>query len=465
MAVPEVAGLDGAWLKPTLQSAAARRLVYAGAPGAAEVWTPPFRLMHGLATMGRTVAHGAALELPLAAWTLAPGTGGSAAAEWTVDLRRAWPEGEAGAGELEVQLSDDGARLLATSGDQGALGLFACRGGRMKAEPVSGGVRVRCDGPGEITLAALGAVDPPDLDRTLDQLARRGLAGLARQRLQHDDQVVRGGAAVTLADDEPAAARFAAARHEADASLVELPGVGRAPLARLPDDAQLRPGVFRIRSAARTGLGLVAAGLREQARDTLRFVARCTERAGAVPFEVSLSGVIAAGDARDAGAFVHLAERHFAWTADTAVRDEVAGSVARARLVAIAGQDGHGAGAGEPLPSAGEVLRTMIEDAWGIEPDASGGSVRIRPQLPAGDARAALSRLRIGRTILDLRLRRRGPTAQLSVRKVMGPPLVVDCALPDLDADAVELDGVSLGAAHARFEATGEHEFIVHAAG
>ncbi len=460
MAVPEVAGLDGAWLEPTLQSAAARRLVYAGAPGGTEVWTPPFRLMHGLVTTGRIVAHGAALELPLAAWTLAPGTGGSTAAAWTVDLRRAWPEG--GAGELDARLSDDGARLLVTSAGASALGLFACRGGLIRAEPVTGGVRVRCGGAGEITLAALGAVDPADLDRTLDLLNRRGLAGLARQRLQHDDQVVRGGAAVTLAGDAPAAARFATARLAADASLVELPGVGRAPLARLPDDERARPGVFRIRTAARTALGLLAAGLREPARDTLRFMARCTERAGAVPFEVSLGGVIAAGDARDARAFVHLAERHFAWTADTAVRDEVAGSVARARVVA-AGQDGRGAGAGEPL--AGDVLRSMIEDAWGIEPDAPGGSVRIRPRLPAGDARSTLSRLRIGRTILDLRLRRRGLTAQLSLRKVMGPPLVVDCALPGLAADAVELDGVSLGATHARFEATGEHELIVHAAG
>lgn len=447
-----MAGLDGAWLEPTKRSAAARRLVLPAAQDRGDVWAPPFRLMAALTLRGGVSASGAALELPLAAWTLAAGADGGTSAEWTVDLQRAGLDRDAGAGVPTPALSDDGARLLVMSPDAQARALFATRGGRFTVEARPGGIQVRCHAAGHQTIVAIGALDQADLDRTLDHLARRGLAGLARQRTGHDEQVLRGGAALSAPDDAGAAARFEAAKLEADAMLVEVPGIGRAPLLRA-GGAGGGPGVFETRHACRTALGLLAAGLRDPARDTLRFLARCA--GGRAPAEVSLGGAVTEGGPEDAQHFVHLARRHFAWTADASLRDELSDAVAMAGTFA-------GPAQGE---GAGEELRAILEDEWGIDPDAPNGAVRVRPRLPAGWGRAGLSRLRIGRTILELRFRRRSAVIQLAVRKVMGPAIAVDCEFPGVPVDAAELDGVALGSGRARFEATGDHELILHGSG
>ena len=447
-----MAGLDGAWLEPTKRSAAARRLVFPAGQEAGDVWAPPFRLMAALSLRGRVSASGAALELPLVAWTLVAGADGGTSAEWTVDLRPAGLAPDAGADVPVPALSDDGARLLVVAPDGRSRALFATRGGRLSADVRPGGVAVRCHAAGSQTVVAIGALDQADLDRSLEHLTRRGLAGLARQRTGHDEQVLRGGAALIAPDDTAAAARFEAAKLEADAMLVELPGIGRAPFLRA-GGAGRGPGVFETRHACRTALGLLASGLREPARDTLRFLARCA--GGTVPAEVSLGGAVTAGGPEDARHFAHLARRHFAWTADTTLRDELSAMVAMAEPLA-----GTAPGAG-----AGEDLRAVIEDQWGVAPDAPNGAVVLRPRLPAGWGRAGLSRLRIGRTILELRFRRRSAVTRLGVRKVMGPAIAVDCELPGLPVDAAELDGVALGSGRARFEATGEHELILHGPG
>ena len=202
-------------------------------------------------------------------------------------------------------------------------------------------------------------------------------------------------------------------------------------------------------------------------RDTLRFLSRCA--GGSVPAAISLDGAITEGGSADALRFLKLARRHFSWTADAALRDELSATVAMAEALAGPGQiqaagaraNGSARTEGDP----GEELRAVIEDVWGVEPDAPSDGVRLRPRLPAGWSRAGLSRLRVGRTILDLRFRRRGAVTQLSLRKVMGPAISVDCELPDLPVEAAELDGVTLGSARARFEATGEHELILHGSG
>ena len=461
-----MAGLDGAWLEPTKRSAAARRLVFPAGPDRGDVWAPPIRLMGALALRGRVSASGAALELPLAAWTLAAGADGGTSAEWTVDLQRAGLVREAGAGTPASALSDDGARLLVMSPDGHSRALYATRGGRFTIEHRPGAIAVRCHAAGNQTMVAIGALDQADLDRTLEHLGRRGLAGLARQRTGHDEQVVRGGAALAVPDDTAAAARFEAARLEADAMLVELPGMGRAPLLRA-GSAERGPGVFETRHACRTALGLLAAGLRDPARDTLRFLARCAgER---VPSEVSLGGAVTEGGPEDAHHFVHLARRHFAWTSDASLQDELSATVAMAEALAGPVQGG-GAGSRRAAKQgteggAGETLRAVVEGEWGVEPDAPNGAVRLRPRLPAGWSRAELSRLRIGRTMLELRFRRLRAVTRLAVRKVMGPAVTVDCELPGVPVDAAELDGVVLGSGRARFEATGEHELILHGSG
>lgn len=461
-----MAGLDGAWLEPTKRSAAARRLVFPAVQVGGDVWAPPFRLMAALTLRGSVSASGAALELPLAAWTLAAGPDGGTSAAWTVDLQRAGLDRDAGADMPEPALSDDGTRLLVVSPDGQSRALFATRGGRFTAEARPGGIAVRCHAAGSQTIVAIGALGQADLDRTLEHLARRGLAGLARQRTGHDEQVLRGGVALTAPDDAAAAARFEGAKLEADAMLVELPGMGRAPLLRA-GGAGRGPGAFETRHACRTALGLLAAGLRDPARDTLRFLARCA--GGGVPAEVSLAGAVREGGPGDAGHFVHLARRHFAWTADASLRDELSATVAMAETLAATAQGGGAGSRAEAKPGAehdaGEELRAVIEVLWGIDPDAPNGAIRLRPRLPAGWSRVGLSRLRIGRTVLELRFRRRNAVTQLALRKVMGPAITVDCELPGVPVDAAELDGVALGSGRARFEATGEHELILHGPG
>ncbi len=460
-----MAGLDGAWLEPITRAAAARRIAFTGTPTgtpSADVWSHPFRLMHRLAVSGRMVAAGAALELPLAVWTLAADTHGiPASADWVVDLRRPWPEAKGDA--LVASLSADETRLLVAATGAPSRALFVVRGGRFRYEHRADGMHVTVTGAQDLTLVAIGATDGADLDRTIGLLARRGLAGLARQRVQHDEQLARGGASIAGPGQEVRAAQFEAAKLAADAELAELPGMGRAPLARRADDAHPRPGVFRTRDGCRTALGLLAAGLREPARDTLRFLARLADAGGTLPPEVSAGGVVEGGGLEGTRAFIHLANRHYAWTADASIRDELASVLARAEGWAGGIDRVEPAFIGSDGP--GELLLEVIAREWGIDPDAPNGAVRIAPGLPAHGTRTGLSRLRIGRTVLDLRLAHRGATVQLSVRKVMGPPLIVDGEVPGLRAEAAELDGVALGGSRARFEATGEHELLLHAGG
>lgn len=463
-----MAGFDGAWLEPTTRSAAARRLLYAGPRDGGDVWSQPFRLMRGLSMTGRVTGSGAALDLPLAVWTVTGGVQEGASAAWSVDLSGAWPEG-APAGGIVTHRSGDGTRVLVAAPGTSACALFAARGGQLMVEEREGRLTLRCPASPSLTLVAIGAVDRADLERTLEMLSRRGLAGLARQRIQHDEQVARGGAAIATPDDASAAARFEAAKADADAALAELPGLGRALVSRPALDSDARPGAIRTSEACRSALGMLSAGLREPVRDTLRFLLGCADRTGAVPAEVSLAGAIRSGGPGDALAFAHLARRYFAWTGDAVLRDELAPAVARADAL-VAGGSGEAGDSGHdrvgPGPAGpGEILLRAIEEGWGVEPDAPGGSVQLRPALPAGWSRARLSRLRVGRTILELGLRRHGTTAQFSIRKMMGPSIVVDCELPGVPAVAAELDGVSLGAARARFEATGDHELVLHAGG
>ncbi len=54
---------------------------------------------------------------------------------------------------------------------------------------------------------------------------------------------------------------------------------------------------------------------------------------------------------------------------------------------------------------------------------------------------------------------------QLAVRKVMGPAIAVDCELPDVVVAAAVGRLAWQRAGRARFEATGEHELILHGPG
>jgi len=65
--------------------------------------------------------------------------------------------------------------------------------------------------------------------------------------------------------------------------------------------------------------------------------------------------------------------------------------------------------------------------------------------------------------VLDLHYRRRRGTTQISVRRGSGPPIVVDCDVSDPAPAAAELDGIAMGSTRLRFEASGDHEILLHA--
>jgi hypothetical protein len=93
-----------------------------------------------------------------------------------------------------------------------------------------------------------------------------------------------------------------------------------------------------------------------------------------------------------------------------------------------------------------------------VQPDAPNGAVSLEPALPAGWSGMALRRLRVGRSTLDLRLRRRPDRLVLRVRKLTGPSLLLSVGLPGTPAESVSVDDVELAGPRARFEVAGEHE-------
>lgn len=107
-----------------------------------------------------------------------------------------------------------------------------------------------------------------------------------------------------------------------------------------------------------------------------------------------------------------------------------------------------------------DLIRCVVGELWGIEADAAHGAVSLAPQLPAGWPRMTLSRLRVGRSVLDCEVQRRSGRVVLRVRRRSGPPLVLSAVLPGADITALSVDGVALGGARARFEVAGEHEVL-----
>lgn len=436
--MPELPDLGGVW---EVEGQSGRRLTFGGdvARGPGEVWTHPFRLLHDLRISGRTTACGAALELPLAIWDI-EAAGTAPHAVWSVDLP-------------QIRVSGDGARALCIAQGGAHRGLFAVQRGMLSVE---GNRMAATTTSPSFRLIAIGAVDDEDLRRTLDLLGRRHVAGLARQRAQHAEQVTRGGAALRTPDDEATAAAFEAAKVEADAEIAELPGWGRAPL----DHSAGSPGSYVTRTACWTSLALLAAGMRDAARDTLRFLARRQDAAGDIPVDCALDGATRFAGGEGAAHFLLLAARHDAWAGDAALRDELAPVMERAQKYTAAVST---AERGRPPAGPAAVLLDGVERLWGVEPDAPREALRLRPALPAGWTRMSLARLRVGRTVLDLHLRRRAESVQLTVRRGSGPRILVDCEVAGSEAAAAELDGVPMGSPRVRFEASGDHELLLRA--
>jgi familyl 116 glycosyl hydrolase-like protein len=95
--------------------------------------------------------------------------------------------------------------------------------------------------------------------------------------------------------------------------------------------------------------------------------------------------------------------------------------------------------------SAAMVVSPVVEGMWGVVPDAIGRSVSLAPHLPDGWGEMTLRRLRVGGTLLDCRLRRRGGALVLNLAVVTGPPIRVNCVLRGDRPGRLLLDDDPLG--------------------
>lgn len=120
------------------------------------------------------------------------------------------------------------------------------------------------------------------------------------------------------------------------------------------------------------------------------------------------------------------------------------------------------AGALDADPPAA-VASLAVEGLWGVRPNALEGAVRLAPWFPAEWDAMALERLRVGRTVLTVRLRRRFGQVAARVERVHGPRMHVEFHLRGVPADAVvQVDEVELRGGRAAFEADGTHALVWH---
>jgi hypothetical protein len=111
-----------------------------------------------------------------------------------------------------------------------------------------------------------------------------------------------------------------------------------------------------------------------------------------------------------------------------------------------------------PGTGAAPALLEAVASLWGLEPDAPDAALALAPILPAGWNGYALRRLRIGRSLLDLELRRRPGAIVVRTARLFGPRLVVTVDLRGVGVETTEVDDVALAGGRARFEAHARHE-------
>ncbi|HEU4698228.1 MAG TPA: hypothetical protein VFS40_03550 [Gemmatimonadales bacterium] len=326
-------------------------------------------------------------------------------------------------------------------------------------------------GNGCIRFTLIAASSAGDLDRTRQLLARRGLAGLASGRAQRA-KLLREYA-VSIETPEPARDRaFEAAKRRLDDTRVELPGWGRGWVGvTAPRDP------VALADAAATAYALLVAGVREPARDLLRLAAAVHEREGGLPTSATPDGRLArepAAEAETARALLRLAGAYRDWSGDADGLTPAARLLAVARTVADAAARTASGGPGAPespgppealwLPAhpalrraADGVLREVI-GRWGVRPEQGAEAAEVTLDLPADWPRAALRRLRLGATVLDLLARRRFGRVHVVVTRAHGPPLRLALALAGAVPGRLTVDDVELGGATARFAADATHE-------
>jgi len=121
-------------------------------------------------------------------------------------------------------------------------------------------------------------------------------------------------------------------------------------------------------------------------------------------------------------------------------------------------------GCADHARTAAAVAAAAVEGLWGVRPNALESAVRIAPWFPPEWEQMELERLRVGRTVLGVRLRRRFGQVAALVERVHGPRMHVEFELQDAPAaERVLLDDVELAPGRVAFEADGRHALAWHA--
>ena len=453
----------------------------------------------------------AAADVPAVVWEIGGQAGLEVTAEWEVDLRRGWPYPAGSYGDLAFAVAADGRSLGVTSA-AGPRALFAVTGGSFVVDGATDApvVRVRCAGVTPLRIVAAAGIDAEELQRAVRVLEREGVRGLAEARARRAAKLERYGTAFE-APDEMLARGFAWSRQRGDEALVGVPGVGRAVLAACPRGASEDAWCFGTQACAAAAAQLIA-GNRDPARELLKFLAQTQHPDGGIAAYHPLGGLASTPESASTLAFLDLAERVLAWTGEVEPLRRLRGPLAGALdFVARHPADGllvHGrmldaleplvdgvaagrsieilqarsAAAGGPttveahavveaaaaalrrapgsLPGTGAApaLLEAVASLWGLEPDAPDAALALAPILPAGWSGYALRRLRVGRSLLDLELRRRPGAIVVRTAHLFGPRLVVTVELRGVGVETTEVDDIPLAGGRARFEAHARHE-------
>lgn len=182
---------------------------------------------------------------------------------------------------------------------------------------------------------------------------------------------------------------------------------------------------------------LLAAGRREPARSLIRILARANAM-DALP--TSLHSTLSA-----------LIREFAAWTGDLEFLEKYPVSdrwdEAGHRHKALGG-------------GALTVIPQVVDGIWGLLPSAVREELSITLQPSPAPTELALTGLRIGRTTLTLRYRRRPGQVVLRCEVTRGPALRLQAALAGAGAVEVSVDEVALGGGRAVFRASGSHEVV-----
>lgn len=389
-----------------------------------------------------------ALEEPLFIWEVE--AAGEVQLICDVDLR---------AERVRYERASDGSRLwLGGEWPTDEL-LVSCYGGVVEVTEEGSTIQLRARGIGRVRLVVVAARDEGDRDRTVRALTRKGVAGVVAQYVRHLEMVEALGAKLTTPDLE-LNDQFAFDKRDLDGTLREWPDGHRGLLEPLEH-----------------GFALLALGLREAVRDTLRgplddpevlrLFAAYAVWAGTDDFVRRhwprvTQALREADPGPERGDF--LAEEDPPVPIDEyldAAAELIPVAEALGDHAAAAMLEGMIAGVAVDPVSGPWLWPDPVMKLWGITPGALEGTVTLAPQLPDAWPEMTLERLRIGSTSLDVRVRRRPGGLAVKCRVTRGPPIVVQLA-PELpfQPTGILLDGEQLAGPTVRFTVESEAEAV-----